>query len=137
MVCTFVWNTQNLISSQMSTEELEERLNSDLKNSYIKIGGLSVKRVKTTKCFGMVIDDKLEWEGYGQELTKRIFKICRCLTHSYIDRLSFLCRCLTHSYIDRLSFLFFTPFLSCVFVYLSRIMLCNAIYISLFTLCFA
>ena len=44
--------------------------------------------------------------------------------------------CLTNSLIDSPSFLFFYPILLCVFVSLSGIILCNTIYISLFTICF-
>ena len=44
--------------------------------------------------------------------------------------------CLTRSLIDSPSFLFFTPILFCVFVSLPGIILCNTIYISLFTLYF-
>ena len=39
------------------------------------------------------------------------------------------CLCLTHSYVDRLSFLCFYPILSSVFVSSLRIILCNATYI--------
>ena len=41
-------------------------------NPEIKIGGQSVKRVKTTKCLGMIIDDKLRWEGHVDHVSKNV-----------------------------------------------------------------
>ena len=96
----------NVSTFAKSTEELEKRLNLDLKNIYqwlvankltlnltkteymiigsrhilnkihsdldIKIGDYSVKRTKTTKCLGMVIDDKIKWEDHIDHVSKKV-----------------------------------------------------------------
>ena len=41
-------------------------------NPEIKIGGQSVKRVKTIKCLGMIIDDTLRLEGHVDHVSKKV-----------------------------------------------------------------
>ena len=38
----------------------------------IKIGGESIKRVKTTKSLGLVIDEKLKWENHVASISKKV-----------------------------------------------------------------
>ena len=53
--------TLNLTKTEYMIIGSRHRLKKIELNPEITIGGKSVKRVKTTKCLGMIIDDKLRW----------------------------------------------------------------------------
>ena len=58
--------TLNLTKTEYMIIGSRDRLKKIELNPEIKIGGQSVKRVKTTKC----LDDKLRWEGHIDQVSK-------------------------------------------------------------------
>ena len=64
--------TLNLTKTEYMIIGSRHRLKKIELNPEIKIGGQSVKRVKTTKCLGMIIDDKLRWEGHIDHVSKKV-----------------------------------------------------------------
>ena len=64
--------TLNLTKTEYMIIGSRHRLKKIEFNPEIKIGDQSVKRVKTTKCLGMIIDDKLRWEGHIDHVSKKV-----------------------------------------------------------------
>ena len=64
--------TLNLTKTEYMIIVSRQRLNKIELSPDIKISGQLVKRVKTTKCLGMIIDDKLRWEGHIDDLSKEV-----------------------------------------------------------------
>ena len=64
--------TLNLTKTEYMIIGSRHRLKKIELNPEIKIGSQSVKGVKTTKCLGMIIDDKLRWEGHIDHISKKV-----------------------------------------------------------------
>ena len=64
--------TLNLTKTEYMIIGSRHRLKKIELNPEITIGGQSVKRVKTTKYLGMIIDDKLRWEGHVDHVSKNV-----------------------------------------------------------------
>ena len=73
----YQWLVSNRLTLDLTKTEYmiigsRHRLKKIELNPEIKIGGQSVKRVKTTKCLGMIIDDKLRWDGHVDQVSKNV-----------------------------------------------------------------